>query len=250
MADEKKRKTIQETATDLFNSDKKKYSQLSYEKVLDFLGIDDDIVFTEDENMPMKEIDNRVIELISELLIIYTKAYGNVDQGNEYKRQEFVSVIISIIVSQYHDKNVKIKREELIDGEDVKGPIEFVIVQGKFILIVIEAKKQDWDQSRAQILMQLYNAYIKNNKLGVSKNHVVYGIVTTGYTWELIWCSGNDKNDKNDNDDIRSNIIWKHEKKIDPIETNLKVNKEQWKDRVSSLVKKINYMINHSLNQL
>ncbi|CAO3642046.1 unnamed protein product [Cunninghamella echinulata] len=178
--------------------------------------------------MPMKEIDNRVIELISELLIIYTKAYGNVDQGNEYKRQE----------------------EELIDGEDVKGPIEFVIVQGKFILIVIEAKKQDWDQGRAQILMQLYNAYIKNNKLGASKNHVVYGIVTTGYTWELIWCGGNDKNDKYDNNDIRSNIIWKHEKKFDPIETNLKVNKEQWKDRVSSLVKKINYMINQSLNQL
>ncbi|CAO3625361.1 unnamed protein product [Cunninghamella echinulata] len=143
-----------------------------------------------------------------DLLIILTKAYGNVVQGNEYKRQEFVSIIISNIGAQYHDRKIKIKKKELIDGEDIKGLIEFVIVRGKIILIAIQAKKQDWDQGRAQTLMQLYNAYIKNIKLSTSKNHIIYGIVTTGYTWEFIWRKGNDIND------IKSNTIWNHKKNL------------------------------------
>ncbi|CAO3654340.1 unnamed protein product [Cunninghamella echinulata] len=140
-----------------------------------------------------------------------------------------------------------IKIEEQIDGEDVKEPIEFVIVNGKSILIVTEAKKQDWDQGRAQLLMQLYNAYAQNIKNGAPKEHIVYGIVTTGYTWEFIWCKGNDINNSND---IKSNIIWNYEQKFDPIETSLEMKQEQWKNRVAPLVKKINYMISNSLIQL
>ncbi|KAI9307868.1 hypothetical protein BJ944DRAFT_237507 [Cunninghamella echinulata] len=176
----------------IFKSNKKgRYSNLSYGKVLEYIGIDNRTVFEEISNAPMKEIDNEVIEQISKSLIGLTKAYGMVDEGNEYKRQEFVSTIIFKIVEQYYDKGVKLKREKQIEGEDIKGPVEFVIVRGKLILIVIEAKKQDWDQGRAQILTQLYNTYTENIKLGAPKNHVIYGILTTGYTWEFIWCEGN-----------------------------------------------------------
>ncbi|CAO3639101.1 unnamed protein product [Cunninghamella blakesleeana] len=190
---------------DIFKTDNRKgYANLAYEKVLDYLEIDNMTLFTNMDNIPTKEIDDEVIEHISKNLIALTKFYGSANQGNESKRQEFVSTIISYITAQYYGKNIMIKKEEQIDDEDVKGPVEFVIVRGKRILTVVEAKKQDWDQGRAQLLMQLYNAYIKNIKLGALKEHVVYGIVTTGYSWEFIWCKGNNIKDSND---IKSNII-------------------------------------------
>ncbi|CAO3641153.1 unnamed protein product [Cunninghamella echinulata] len=94
--------------------------------------------------------------------------------------------------------------------------------------------------------MQLYNAYIKNIKVGASNGHVVYGIITTGYSWEFIWCKGNDINNNND---TKSSIIWKYEERSHPIEISLKKTQAQWEERVTPLVKKINYIIDHSLNQ-
>ncbi|KAI9300831.1 hypothetical protein BJ944DRAFT_291400 [Cunninghamella echinulata] len=248
MSEDKKRRRVEETTVDIFKSENKKgYAGLSYEKVLDFLEISSMTLFTNLESIPTKVIDEDVIEDISKALIKLTKAYGVADEGNESKRHEFVSTVVYNIIAEYYDKNVIIKKEEQIDGEDVKGPVEFVIVHGKLILVIIEAKKQDWDQGRAQLLMQLYNAYIKNIKLGAPKDHVVYGIVTTGYSWEFIWCKGNDINNNNN---IKSSITWKYEQKIDPIEINLLKDQEQWKDRVAPLVYKVNYMIDHCLNIL
>lgn len=68
--------------------------------------------------------------------------------------------------------------------------------------------------------MQLYNSYIKNIKQGAPKDHVVYGIITTGYSWEFIWCK---ENDIYNNIDIKSNVIWKYEAIFNPIETSLKI---------------------------
>lgn len=88
--------------------------------------------------------------------------------------------------------------------------------------------------------MQLYNACIQNIKNGAPKEH-------TECTWEFIWCKGNDISNNNE---IKSSIIWKYKQKFDPIETSLEIKQEQWKDRMAPLIKKINYMIDHSLNQL
>lgn len=246
MSEDKKRKQIQELTADIFKGEKKGYAQLSYEKVLTYLGIESQSLFSKDEDIPEKDVTEEVYDDVSKNLIKLTKALGIVDEGNEHKRHDFINTIIYNIVAEYYDKKVKILREEQVDGEDVKGPVEFIIVNEKFILIIIEAKKQDWDQGRAQNLMQLYNAYVENIKKGAPKNHVVYGIVTTGYTWEFIWCKGNNDNKK----DIKSNLIWKHKQKFDPIEMDLDKNQDQWKIRVTPLIKKINYMIDNSLNQL
>ncbi|KAI9303363.1 hypothetical protein BJ944DRAFT_241519 [Cunninghamella echinulata] len=196
----------------------------------------------------MKDINNEVIKKIAENLIIVTEAQGIVNEGNESKRKKFVDVIILRVVAKYHDKKVKLLTEEIIEGEDVRGPVEYVMVHKKYILIIIEAKKDDFDQGRAQLLMQLYNAYIKNIKNGAPKNHIIYGIVTTGNLWEFIWCKGN--NNINIINDDKSNITWKYKRPIQPIEMDLEKKQEQWKGVVSPLVKKINYMIDDSLNQI
>ncbi|KAI9305355.1 hypothetical protein BJ944DRAFT_69495 [Cunninghamella echinulata] len=243
-----KRRREEETTVDIFKYDNKKdYSGLDYKKVLEYLEIESDELFSKDEDIPMKDTDDEVIGYISKSLIIVTKAQGIVNEGNETKRKEFISIIINSIVAEYYDKKVKVLTEESIEGEEVKGPVEYVIVHKKYILIIIEAKKDDFEQGRAQLLMQLYNAYIKNIKNGAPYNHTVYGIVTTGYSWEFIWCKGN--SNINSIQDVKSNIIWNYKQQIHPIEMNLKKEKEQWKERVSPLVKKLNYMIDYSLNQ-
>ncbi|CAO3638073.1 unnamed protein product [Cunninghamella echinulata] len=151
------------TAVIFKSESRKKYLNLSYEGVLEYIGIKH-ILFTDKDNIPTKEIDKKNLS-------------------------KFVSDVIYNIVAEYYDKNVKIKIEEQIYG-DVKVPVELVVVHGKIILIVIQAKRKDWDQGRAQLLMQIYNAYVKNIKLDASKNHVLYGIVTTGYTWKLFVVKG------------------------------------------------------------
>ncbi|CAO3644786.1 unnamed protein product [Cunninghamella echinulata] len=247
MSKDKKRRRVEETTSDIFKSEYKKgYAGLSYEKVLDFLEISSMTLFTNLDSIPTKLFEEDVIEYLSKVLIKLTKSYGVADEGNESKRHEFVSAVIYNIVAEYYDRNVVIKIEEQIEGEDDKGPVEFVIAHDKLILVIVEAKKQDWDQGRAQLLIQLYNAYIKNIKLGAPKDLVIYGIVTTGYSWEFIWCKGNSISNTN----FKSSITWKYEQKFDPIEINLLKGQEQWKDRVAPLVYKINYIIDHSLNIL
>ncbi|CAO3610381.1 unnamed protein product [Cunninghamella echinulata] len=208
---------------------KKRYSGLDYEKVLEYLGIKNDILFAKDENINEKDIDKKVIDYITEDLIFTTKAYGIVNSGNESKRQEFISPIIKRIVAEYYDKNVRIKKEFYIEGDVVRGPVEYVIANGKYILIIIEAKKYVFDQGRAQLLMQLYNAYIKNIKNGAPKVHTIYGIVTTGELWEFVWCTGN--NNIHTVEDVKSNIVWNYKDKIQPIEKNLEKKKKNGKIR-------------------
>ncbi|CAO3619747.1 unnamed protein product [Cunninghamella echinulata] len=223
MSDFKRRKE-EETTVYIFKYEYKKgYSGLDYKKVLEYLGIDSEELFSKDEDIPMKDIDTEVIGNISKNLIIVTKAQGIVNEGNESKRKKFVDVIILSVAAKYHDKKVKVLTEESID--DLKGPVEYVKVHKKYILVVIEAKKDDFDQGRAQLLMQLYNAYIKNIKNGTPKNHTIYGIVTSGDLWEFIWCKGNDN--INTINDVKPNIMWSYKDKIQPIEKNLKKKQEQ-----------------------
>ncbi|KAI9299419.1 hypothetical protein BJ944DRAFT_245273 [Cunninghamella echinulata] len=136
MSEDKKRKQAQETTADIFKSEKKGYSQLSYKKVLEHLGIQSRKLFSKKDGIPMRDIDDGVLEDISKNLIKLTKAIGIVDEGNEHKRQDFVLTVIVNIVAEYYDKNVEILREEQIDSEEVKEAIEIIIISGKYILIV------------------------------------------------------------------------------------------------------------------
>ncbi|CAO3638912.1 unnamed protein product [Cunninghamella blakesleeana] len=244
-----KRRKEEKTTADIFKYENRKgYAGLGYQKVLKYLGINSNKLFSKNEDISMEDIDDKVVTKITENLIFLTNVLGIVSEGNEAKRRRFVDAIIMNVVDTYRDKNVNILLEELIEGEDVKGPVDYIMVNDKYILIVIEAKKDDFEQGRAQLLMQLYNAYIKNIENGSPKNHTIYGIITTGELWEFIWCKGN--GNINTTNDVKSNIMWCYKDKIQPIEKDLEKNQEQWEERVSPLVKKLNYMISNSLNQI
>ncbi|KAI9301051.1 hypothetical protein BJ944DRAFT_234269 [Cunninghamella echinulata] len=188
----RRREEIQETAADIFKYDnKKEYSGLDCEKVLEYLGTKNDILFAKDANINEKDIDKKAIDYITEGLIFTTKAYGIVNSGNESKRQEFISSIIKRIVAEYYDKNVRIKKEFYIESNDVRGLVEYVISNSKYILIIIETK----------------NAFDQ------------------GEVWEFVWCTGN--NNIHTIEDVGSNIIWNYKDKIQPIEKKFRKEKRR-----------------------
>ena len=104
----------------------------------------------------------------------------------------------------------------IIDQGNESKRVEFII----FIISNISSKDHD--------------------KKVTSKTHVVYGIVTTGYHWEFIWCSCNSE----------GKLCWGYNHKIDPIEMSLKKSYEHWKNRVKPLLEILNYIIKNALEKL
>lgn len=67
------------------------------------------------------------------------------------------------------------------------GPIKYVITPKKKkipILSVIIVKKDDLDQGRAQLYMQLHNEFIENDgNDNVFKDLILYGVYTNALNW-------------------------------------------------------------------
>ena len=217
------------------------YSQLSLGGVLDFLGLKKTLFLKYSE---LKEIDLKddIVDYITRGLMRLTTIQGSVDSGGEAKRMDFISFIISNVAVEYATEcdDITLLREEIINGSEVRGPVDIVVVNGRQILIIVEAKKDDWEQGRAQNLMQLYNAHSSNIERGAPRTHIVYGIVTTGYSWEFMWCF-RDSEDK---------LCWGRKQKIDPIETDPEKTHEQWKARARPLLATINYIISDALERI
>lgn len=83
--------------------------------------------------------------------------------------------------------------ESEIDGVDSHGPVEFVVKDGDFVVVIVEVKRQDLEQGRAQLLMQMKCA--QENQVVLAHNWfyvclrcffqggLAYGFVTTGDIW-------------------------------------------------------------------
>jgi hypothetical protein len=219
------------------------YSSLSFHKVKDFLDLDrpgNDFFGRDDKNtVEDLEVTEETLEFVSKYLIKVTRAEGNASSGLESKRNDFVSPILINVIDENIDKNIKLFKEEQIKGEFVGGPIEYVVKNDKKIIVIVESKASDTDQGRAQNLMQVYNAYILNLNNKAPDSHVVYGIITTGFIWEIISLT------KEDN-----RLLWKHKQQFMPIETDTNKNIEEWKSKIKPLLGYINYMINNAVSKL
>ena len=102
---------------DIFKGDRKGYSSLSYNKVLNLLSIESSCLFSKDDDIPETSVNEKTLDLITESLIRLTKAEGIVDEGNESKRRDFISVILFNIVSEYYTHKARLLREEYIEGK-------------------------------------------------------------------------------------------------------------------------------------
>ncbi|KAL4159297.1 hypothetical protein PRNP1_005060 [Phytophthora ramorum] len=104
---------------------------------------------------------------------------GYVDAPKEAKRYHFIAPVLIMICSLFDD--VKLEVEESVDGNTVhaNGYFEFVLTRGKTKICIVEAKKNDFDQGKAQALV---GCEAVADREGV---YVVYGIVTDFIKWHL-----------------------------------------------------------------
>lgn len=269
-------KVIDETPTssEIFKNDKKRgYSGVEYRNVLDFLGLDHKVMFakkSEIERDPsltelMKKVNQKTIDGIIDHLIRITKTNGPISSGNEVNRNGFIYLILYGVMSEYYEYKIDLEKEYWVVGSEVKGPVDFIIVNKKCVIICVEAKKDDWVQGRAQNLMQVYNAYLNNIKTGLDTDHTVYGIITTGYSWEFIWCKGPALSELEGNYKIeelrqelawgsqetermlRQKLVWKYKRRFDPIETDVDESEEVWKESLMPLIETLSIIISSFL---
>jgi len=110
---------------------------------------------------------------------------GYTDASREAKRYHFIAPVLIMLCSLFAD--VKLEVEESVDGNEVhaNGNFEFVLTRGRTKICIVEAKKNDFDQGKAQALI---GCEAVADREGL---YVVYGIVTDFMKWQLYRCGEN-----------------------------------------------------------
>jgi len=147
--------------------------------------------YNEDQPAELKvnedaDIDNifqDILKLINITKIVKGKIF---EYKNEDTISHFVNNILELIVylikTKYKEKtkSLYIKNEYKIKGNNSSGKVEFVVLNRKIILYIIETKYSNLDEGRTQNMIELLSGYQQNNN-----NKAIYGTVTNGLLWEF-----------------------------------------------------------------
>ena len=158
------------------------YSSVRYNEVKRVFG-----PLINDYTQVVKALPDAEFEFLSQLLAMTSTILGSLDDGNEAHRLHLIFPILLVVCSLF-DGQVQIKVEEELTGKNVKanGRFEFMLQRGDKRVCIVEAKKDDMDQGRAQCLIGCEVAS------DLDDLRIVYGIVTTFESWTFLK-SGDDK---------------------------------------------------------
>lgn len=133
-----------------------------------------------------------VKSIISDLNNV-TLSIGLISQSNnESKRKHFIDAIITNCVALFLS-SIYNDSESSINYSNFTGRVEYVLktVRDNIILVVIEAKQDiEYIKNYGQIMSELYCSY-NINILKDKKLDYIYGILTTGESWQLWKFDGN-----------------------------------------------------------
>ena len=134
-----------------------------------------------DYKQGVKALPDAKFEFLSELLAMTSTILGGVKYGNEAHRRHLIFQILLVVCTQF-DGQVQIKVEEELTGKNVKahGHFEFMLQRGNKRVCIVEAKRENMDQGRAQCLIGCEVAS------DLDDLRVVYGIVTTFEIWTFL----------------------------------------------------------------
>ena len=149
------------------------YSAISWEKVK---GVYD--LQRKKLELAVTPIDEEKFNLLVKYLSAVAKCVQNLE-GKEAKRMFFIVPIIVMVCATFDD--VEILVEEEVNGKEihVNGRFEMIIKRGSKRICIVEAKKEDMDQGRAQCLVGCEAV------LDLERSTIVYGISTTFLSWEF-----------------------------------------------------------------
>lgn len=147
----------------------------------------------EDYTQAVKEIPLDKMDLLHTYTKSLAKCLGPVMRGKESQRLHFITPILVFVCDLFGPQDdVRIVIEEDLNGYDVKanGHFEYMLKRKNKIICIVEAKKDDLDQGRAQDLVGMEVAS------EVDSLDIVYGIVTNYVEWFFL----KSKNDKVEQD--------------------------------------------------
>ena len=129
--------------------------------------------------IPSKSIPGDIFLALKTYLTMVNSSMKDLS-GKEAKRMFY---IVPIVVGVCHcfDGQVEILIEDDIDGQRIhaNGHFEIILKKGDKRVCIVEAKKDDMDQGRAQCLLGCEAVS------DIERKSVVYGIVTTYQNWDL-----------------------------------------------------------------
>jgi len=145
-------------AFDLYKSIKKgeTFSNVNPTDFFVHMNIDIDNLLSNKKSIGKISIDKSKTIFLAKVLSVIFDSEGNPSTGNESKRSDFILPFLNNLVSNSNREKsfgVKLKRELLVENDIAIGVVVFVVVRGLFVLIIVEAKKENWDLGRAQNML-------------------------------------------------------------------------------------------------
>ncbi|CAG8604256.1 4939_t:CDS:2, partial [Ambispora leptoticha] len=136
--------------------------------------------FTEDE---LKSF----VDELQKTLNAFKKEFGiNVETAREY-----ISTFMKTI-QDHTNESVQLSVEIDLDGSHGYGPVDYMVVIVKILVLLCEAKAENMNKGTAQVLVQMHSAI--EQQLGKRKHgqmeQAMFGIVTTGKLWRFVRWTG------------------------------------------------------------
>ncbi|CAG8502774.1 5915_t:CDS:2 [Paraglomus occultum] len=129
-------------------------------------------------NVPSDTLDEVMCNLK-----LFRKAMGRPSTGVEAKKRYFIGAVIFSCAVFVSDE-IAVDIESSLVGKEVpaNGNVEFLVRIGNFVICIVEAKKSDFDQGRAQNYVACEVAY----ELNGGRQSIVYGIVSNFVDWIFV----------------------------------------------------------------
>ncbi|KAF1330150.1 hypothetical protein FI667_g5261, partial [Globisporangium splendens] len=150
-------------------------------------GVYSDRMRFDDEAFPCQEFESPDITSIMEEVRRQQEHSGMCKEQNEERRKQGISTILNGAAALLKDKAVQVRYEVALKNAAVfsNGVADMLVTRDqKRKLLVVEAKKEDFDQGKAQDLVLMDVAIAENEKQGV-KITPVFGIVSTFTEWNF-----------------------------------------------------------------
>jgi hypothetical protein len=165
------------------------YSRFTYQELKDNFGIEQ--VFQTDL---FKTVKTHEVSAWLKQTIELNLSFA-LEQGTEKARSEYIIAPIFSELRQQSQKQISIFSgvEFNVDKKKkLNGACDFLISRSGYqilleapVVVVVEAKRQDFEKGYVQCIAEMIAAQIFNNK---KKNDIteIYGCVTTGDTWRFL----------------------------------------------------------------
>jgi len=178
------------------------FSKWRWSKVCAFLGISpQDTPTLWDVESARDKIDNDSAQFVDDVLRNMKddiELCGEMSTGHETKKVLFAyyplkTVLLYLKRTRASDASYPLKLgiETQISGDDAYGPVEFVVFEKNLIVSVIKVKRDDLEQGKAQLFMQLYTVLQSRPTQTDGQKGCVTGFVTTGHSWIPFFYDGN-----------------------------------------------------------